>query len=74
MYPPYSPDLTFCNFYIFGYVKESLTGREFADREELFATVTSILNGIKKMTLEQVFLTWMNCLARCNATNREYIE
>jgi hypothetical protein len=39
----YSPDFTPCDFYLFGYVKEFLVGREFADREELLAAIICIL-------------------------------
>jgi hypothetical protein len=60
---PYSPDLASCNFYVFGYVKESFAKREFADWEELLAAVTGILDGIEKVTLKRVFLAWMNRLA-----------
>jgi hypothetical protein len=73
-HPPYSPDMAPCNFYRFGYVKESLAGREFADREELLAAVTRILEGIEKVILGRVFLAWMDHLARCDAINGEYIE
>jgi hypothetical protein len=73
-YPPYSLDLAPCNFYIFGHVKESLAGREFADRKEFLAVITHILEGIKKVILKWIFLAWIDCLARCNAINEEYIE
>jgi hypothetical protein len=43
LYFPYSPDFTLYNCYLFGYVKESLTGKEFADREELLAVIIQIL-------------------------------
>jgi hypothetical protein len=41
-----------CDFYLFGYVKESLAGREFAEWEELLAAVTRIVEGFDKMALE----------------------
>jgi hypothetical protein len=56
LYPPYSPDLTHCDFYLFGYVKESLTRKEIAHQEELLEAINSILENIEKMILEQVFL------------------
>jgi hypothetical protein len=52
----YSPDLAHCDFYLFGYVKEFLTEREFADREELLAAITHILKSIENLILERVFL------------------
>jgi hypothetical protein len=62
-YLPDSPDLAFCNFYLFGYVKQSLIGKEFADQEERFEVVNCIVEGIEKVILEQVFLAWMECFA-----------
>jgi hypothetical protein len=71
---PYSPDLAPCDFYLFGCVTESLAGRDFADREELLAPVTRILEGIQEVTLRRVFRAWMDRVSRCNATNGEYVE
>jgi hypothetical protein len=73
-YPPYSPNLAPCDLYLFDYVKEFLTGREFADREGLLAPVTRILTGIQKVTLTRVFLAWMDRLSPWEATNGEYVE
>jgi hypothetical protein len=71
---PYSSDLTLCNFYLFGYVQESLAGKEFLDRKDFLETVNRILEGSEKVTLEQIFLIGMERLARCVAINREYID
>jgi hypothetical protein len=73
-YPPYSPDLAPCDFYLFDYIKRLLAGREFADRSELLQVVMTILNSIEKVTLEEVFLTWMRRLAKYINTNSEYVE
>jgi hypothetical protein len=73
-HPPYSPDLAPCDFYLFGYVKGLLAGSEFADRTELEQAVMAILDGIEKVTLGDVFLTWMARLRTCIETNGEYIE
>jgi hypothetical protein len=48
-----------CDFYLFGNVKGLLAGSELADRTELEQAVVAILDGIKKVTLGEVFLTWM---------------
>jgi hypothetical protein len=73
-YPPYSPDLAPCDFYLFDYIKRLLAGREFADRSELLQAVMIILNSIEKVTLKEVFLTWMRKLAKYINTNGEYVE
>jgi hypothetical protein len=74
MHLPYSLDLAPYDFYLFGYIKRLLAGREFADRSELLQAVMDIVNGIEKATLEEVFLTWMRRLAKCIDTNGEYVE
>jgi hypothetical protein len=71
---PYSPDLAPCDFYLFDYVKESLAGMAFADREEPLAGVTRISEGIETVIFERVFRSWMDCPARCDATNGEDVE
>jgi histone-lysine N-methyltransferase SETMAR len=45
-HPPYSPDLAPCDFYIFGYIKQVLTGREFAERMGFLEAVMAILDAI----------------------------
>jgi hypothetical protein len=34
-HPPYSTDLATCDFFLFGYMKEQLKGRSFAEEKEL---------------------------------------
>jgi hypothetical protein len=71
---PYSPDLEPSDFYLFGYVKRCLTGLLFEDADQLLAAVEGVLEGIEKMTLEAVFLEWMDRFRKYIATNGEYTE
>jgi hypothetical protein len=73
-HPPYSPDITPSDFYLFGYVKRCLAGLSFEDADQLLAAVEGVLEGIKKVTLQSVFLEWMDRLRKCIATNGEYTE
>jgi hypothetical protein len=73
-HPPYSPDLAPSDFYLFAYVKKCLAGLSFEDADQLLAAVEGILEGIEKMTLQAVFLEWMDGLRKCIATNGEYTE
>jgi hypothetical protein len=59
-YPPYAPDLAPSNFYLFGYVKRCLADLSFEDADQLLAAVEDILEGIEKVTLQAVFLEWMD--------------
>jgi hypothetical protein len=74
LHPPYSPDLAPSDFYLFGYVKRCLTGLSFEDADQLLAAVEGALEGIEKMTLQRVFLEWMDRLRKCIAANGEYTE
>jgi hypothetical protein len=73
-HPPYSPDLAPSNFYLFGYVKRCLAGLSFQDADQFPAAVEGILEGIGKVTLQAVFLEWMDRLRKFIATNGEYTE
>jgi hypothetical protein len=74
LHPPDSPDLAPSKFYLFGHVKRCLTGLSFEDADQLLAAVKGVLEGIEKVTLQAVFLEWMDRLRKCIATNGEYTE
>jgi hypothetical protein len=59
-YPPYSPDLAPSDFYLFGSVKRCPAGLSFQDVDQLLAAVEGVLEGIEKLTLQAVFLEWMD--------------
>jgi hypothetical protein len=73
-HPTYSPDLAPFDFYLFGYVKQLLSGCRFADQDSLLQVDSGILVCIEKVTLESVFHNWMERLCQCSATGREYVE
>jgi hypothetical protein len=59
-HPPYSPDLAPSGFCFFGYVKRCFAGLSFEDAYQLLVAVEGVLEGIEKMTLQAVFLEWMD--------------
>jgi histone-lysine N-methyltransferase SETMAR len=71
--PPYSPDISPCDFYLFGYVKEKLKGRTFKDGKEVVAAVEEISKEITPETLYAVFEEWRE---RCEkvASTGEYVK
>jgi hypothetical protein len=73
-YPAYSPDLAPSDFYLFGYVKQLLSGCQFADQDSLLQAVSDILVGIEKVTLENILHNWMERLCQYSATGGEYVE
>jgi histone-lysine N-methyltransferase SETMAR len=58
-HPPYSLDLAPSDFYLFGDVKRCLAGLSFEDADQLLAAVGGVREGIRKVTLQAIFLEWM---------------
>jgi len=65
-HPPYSPDLTPCDFFLFPNLKKSLAGQNFASNEEIVAATqayfadlekTYFLDGLKKLEHH-----WVKCI------------
>jgi hypothetical protein len=74
LHPPHSLDLAPSDFYLFEYVKRCLTGLSFEDADPLLVAVEGVLEDIEKVTLQTVFLEWMDRLRKCIATSEEYTE
>jgi histone-lysine N-methyltransferase SETMAR len=73
-HPPYSPDLAPCDFFLFGYLKTRLQGKQFTTEGDLMSGIRDLIGGIPKDTWRAVFLEWMDRLARCAAMEGDYIE
>jgi hypothetical protein len=61
-HPPYSPDLALSDFWLFGYIKTGLAGRDFADPEELLELLEGVrefLEGTPAVELTAVFEGWV---------------
>jgi hypothetical protein len=70
----YSPDIAPSDLYHSGYVKGYLAGCSVVDGKKLFESVPGVLDSIKKVTVQLVFLEWMDRLSKCIQTNGEYME
>jgi transposase len=71
-HPPYSPDLTPSDFFLFGYVKDRLEGIVFASREEFLARIREVLDEIPPETLPPVFEHWIERLECVSQNNGDY--
>jgi hypothetical protein len=71
-HPPYSPNLTPSNFFLFGYVKERLKGMVFLLDEELLGAIGEVVTGIESETLTAVFEHWMERLRWMSKNNGDY--
>jgi hypothetical protein len=71
---PHSPDLPPSDFYLLGHVKGSSAGLWFDIADELLEAVQGVLESVEQVTLQAVFLEWMDRLRKCIATNWEYTD
>jgi hypothetical protein len=72
-HPPYSSDLALSEFYLFGCLKRCLANLSFEDADQLLAAVDD-LECIEKVTLQGVFLEWMDRLRKCIAISGDDTE
>jgi histone-lysine N-methyltransferase SETMAR len=64
-HPPYSSDLTPCDFYLFGCIKGRLAGASFEEPDQLLQAIDAIFQSIEKATLERMFQERIDRLAQC---------
>jgi hypothetical protein len=58
-HPPYSPDISPWDFYLFGKVKGPLIRQEIPDEISLLDAVAEILNGLSTDEMQCVFRGWI---------------
>jgi histone-lysine N-methyltransferase SETMAR len=71
-HPPYSPDPTPSDFFLFSYVKERLKGMVFPSYEELLDAIGKVVTGIESETLTAAFEHWMERLEWMSKNNGYY--
>jgi hypothetical protein len=57
-HPAFSPPLAASDFFLFGALKDQLSGRIFESPNQLVEAIRQIASAIPQMTLERVFLKW----------------
>jgi hypothetical protein len=62
-YPPYSPDLSSCDFWLLGFLKEKPQDRQWCGVQSLRQAITDPRDEITFEYVQAVFLEWMNCLS-----------
>jgi hypothetical protein len=62
-YPPYSPDLNSCDFWLFGFLKEKLKDCQLREVQTLHQAITDLLDELTFGNVQAVFLEWMNRLS-----------
>jgi hypothetical protein len=61
-HPPYSPDISPCDFFLFGYLKHMLQDKVFENASELAACLMSLMAKIPPSTYLKVFNHWLERL------------
>jgi hypothetical protein len=57
-HPASTPDLSPCDFFLFGYLKDKFIDKQYATPDELFADVAMIISEIPSDLISRVFATW----------------
>jgi histone-lysine N-methyltransferase SETMAR len=71
-HPPYSPDVAPSDFFLFGYLKNSLIGKKIDDEEQLKNEITKSFRTITKQTKVDVFNEWKRRLEVVIKNNGNY--
>jgi len=72
--PPYSPDLSPCDFFLFPQLKNHLKGRHFGTLDNIQDSVTDELKGIPAKAFQHCYKQWKQRLRRCVAAQGNYFE
>jgi hypothetical protein len=73
-HPPYLPDLTPCDFWLFPKLKTALKGHRFSDIADIQGHAMTILLSIPEEEFEQCFEQWKHRLTRCIGVQGDYFE
>lgn len=72
--PPYSPDLSPCDFFLFPRIKIHLKGRHFGTLENIQPSVTDELKAIPVTEFQNCYKQWKHRLQRCVDSQGNYFE
>ncbi len=73
-HPPYSPDLSPCDFFLFPLLKRRLRGREFGNVQLLELAVRREISNITVQQWRDCFKDWVRRCRKCLRFNGSYFE
>nr|CAD2197414.1 unnamed protein product [Meloidogyne enterolobii] len=73
-WPPYSPDLTPCDFFLWGWVKSQIYRTPSADLDELQARTQLAFNELPQEIINSAISTYENRLEKCIENNGKSVE
>ena len=73
-HPPYSPDLSPCDFFLFPRLKKLLSGNKYTSRSSLGSAIYQCLQQIPKEDYLSAFRDWVKRLQKCVSVKGKYFE
>ena len=73
-HPPYSPDLSPCDFFLFPRLKKMLSRNKYTSRSSLGSAIYQCLQQIPKEDYLSAFHDWVKKLQKCVSVKGEYFE
>ena len=73
-HPPYSPDLSPCDFFLFPRLKKMLSGNKYISRSSLGSAIYQCLQQIPKEDYLSAFCDCVKTLQKCISVKGEYFE
>jgi len=73
-HPPYSPDLSPCDFFLFPKLKSFLRGKTFGSQKQLDSAVGQRLREISKDQYLSAFQSWVARCRKCIGCEGDYFE
>jgi len=73
-YPPYSPDLALCDFFLFSGMKRDLKGKLFQNVEEVRGKTTEALKTVTLQEFQNCFEGWKRRWDKCIVSQEVYFE
>jgi hypothetical protein len=70
----YPPDLSPCDFWLFGILKQKMKERVFQSEEQILAATTESWNELTFEDIQRVFHNWMERLTWVIANTGEYYQ
>jgi hypothetical protein len=61
-HPLYSPDISPCDFWLFGILKHNMKDQEFQNQQTILSAVAKMWNDITFADVQRVFQEWMERL------------
>ena len=73
-HPPYTPDLSPCDFFLFPRPKKMLSGNKYTSRSSLGSAIYQCLLQIPKEDYLSAYRDWVKRLQKCVSVKGEYFE